>query len=107
MALAAASSLCTKARFSATFKQSGQPPLRRPHSPSHPLRGGCLTLAARGEAPGHLNASPHGEAEQPQSDNRKGNFLACTERGFFRLKESIHDYLLLARRKGAGLPSFS
>ena len=34
----------SKARFSATPKPTGRPPLRRPHSPSHPLCGGCLTL---------------------------------------------------------------
>ena len=33
----------TKARPSATPQPTGQPPLRRPHSPSHPLRGRCLT----------------------------------------------------------------
>src|SRR5438876_5997031 len=32
-----------EARLSATPQPTGQPPLRRPHSPSHPLRGGCLT----------------------------------------------------------------
>ena len=31
-------------------KSTGQPPLRRPHSPSHPLRGGCLTLGGSQKA---------------------------------------------------------
>src|SRR5205807_445883 len=38
--------LVEASRLSATPQPTGQPPLRRPHSPSHPLCGGCLTLSS-------------------------------------------------------------
>src|SRR2546427_3558669 len=58
----------SKARLSATPQPTGQPPLRRPHSPSHPLRGGCLTP---------FRASIGSRSEEHTSELQSQSNLVC------------------------------